>query len=194
MVSTTQIEKYPVEILIATPDLNFDGRNDMVVYLSGFTTCGSAGCSIIALVSRDDGGWNEIFNAVNTHLPISIGKEPENGYAPFFLGGKNGSKWIFDGQRYKYSRFQYAKNKYAIDTQGAGDWHQTTNNIKLLAAPKAGSAVLAAYNAGTIMKVVGEETEAQYLYVSPCNACESGFVSKTEFYSKSEKSAARRAQ
>lgn len=73
---------------------------------------------------------------------------------------------------------------YKIDERGAGELATTTDKLQVLAAPRKGSKVLDEYDKGAMMAVLGEATGTGYLYVSPCNACENGFVLKTEFQSK----------
>jgi hypothetical protein len=48
--------------------------------------------------------------------------------------------------------------------------------VDLLVEPRAGAASAGHYEAGTDVAVIG--TSGDYYYVSPCNACESGFVAK----------------
>jgi hypothetical protein len=76
--------------------------------------------------------------------------------------------------------------KYKIDKRGGGQLFTTTDKLQVLSAPKAGSKVLQEYDKGAIMAVLGEATGTGYLYVSPCNACEKGFVLKTEFLAKAK--------
>lgn len=77
--------------------------------------------------------------------------------------------------------------KYKIDKRNGGKLFTTTAKLEVLAAPKAGSRVLGEYDKGAMMAVIGEATGTGYLYVSPCNACESGFVSKGEFEAKTQR-------
>lgn len=76
--------------------------------------------------------------------------------------------------------------KYKIDKRAGGKLATTTDRVEVLAEPKPGSKVLGEYDKGAIMAVIGEAQGTGYLYVSPCNACESGFVSKAEFQAKTK--------
>ena len=49
-------------------------------------------------------------------------------------------------------------------------------DIAVFAAPRPDAAVLAVYPSRTELAIVGTVVGADYYYVSPCNACESGFV------------------
>ena len=77
--------------------------------------------------------------------------------------------------------------KFEIDKRGGGELYTTTEKLQVLAAPKADSKVLDEYDKGAIMVVIGEAKGTGYLYVSPCNACEKGFVSKAEFQAKTKR-------
>jgi hypothetical protein len=46
------------------------------------------------------------------------------------------------------------------------------------AAPEAGALEVGRYDAGTELAIIGTLEGGDYYYVSPCNACESGFVPK----------------
>ena len=49
----------------------------------------------------------------------------------------------------------------------------------VLAAPSAGARDVGQYDAGIEVAIIGTAERADYYYVSPCNACESGFVPKS---------------
>jgi hypothetical protein len=59
-----------------------------------------------------------------------------------------------------------------------------TGQVEVHSAPKSGSAVVGKYGKGSIFAVISRAKGTDYLYVSPCNACESGFVLKSEFFRK----------
>ncbi len=77
-----------------------------------------------------------------------------------------------------------AADKYKIDKRGGGNLYTTTAKMDVLAEPKAGSKKLATYESGAMMVVIGAATGTGFVYVSPCNACDKGFVPKSEFMSK----------
>jgi len=54
--------------------------------------------------------------------------------------------------------------------------HALLRDTDLLAEPDAGGRVIARHPAGTEVAIAGTADGADYYYVSPCNACESGFV------------------
>jgi hypothetical protein len=77
--------------------------------------------------------------------------------------------------------------KYKIDKKDGGKLYTTTAKMDVLVAPKAGSKIDYTYEPGAIMAVIGEATGTGYLYVNPCRACNSGYVPKTEFFSKAKR-------
>jgi hypothetical protein len=50
--------------------------------------------------------------------------------------------------------------------------------LKVLAEPRAGSLGVGEYDRGSIFAIAGQAKGSDYLYVSPCNACEAGFIQK----------------
>ena len=80
-----------------------------------------------------------------------------------------------------------ATKKYKIDRRGGGKLYTMTGKIQVLSDPKPGSNVLQEYDKGAMMAVIGKAKGTDYLYVSPCNACESGFVIQIEFLSKTKR-------
>jgi len=78
------------------------------------------------------------------------------------------------------------KPSFKVDKREAGKFVTTTDKIAVLDAPKAGSKVLQEYDKGAMMAVIGQATGTDYLFVSPCNACDHGYVLKSEFFAKSK--------
>lgn len=62
-----------------------------------------------------------------------------------------------------------------------------TGPVAVLAEPRRDSKTLHTYGAGAIMAVLGKATGTHYLYVSPCNACTSGYVPDTEFMARAKR-------
>ena len=57
--------------------------------------------------------------------------------------------------------------------------HALVADTTLLATPRADGAALERHSAGTEVDIIGTAEAADYYYVSPCNACASGFVPRT---------------
>lgn len=82
------------------------------------------------------------------------------------------------------STYAVAADKYRIDKKNGGNLYTMTAKIDVLSEPKVGGKKLATYESSAMMVVIGEAKGTGFLYVSPCNACEKGFVPKAEFMSK----------
>lgn len=81
----------------------------------------------------------------------------------------------------------YAANAYPIDRSGGVKLYTMTGPVTVFAEPKRGSKMLHTYGAGAIMAVLGRAAGTHYLYVSPCNACTSGYVRDTEFMRRAKR-------
>jgi hypothetical protein len=77
--------------------------------------------------------------------------------------------------------------KYKINRSGAGQLYSLTGPIEVYSDPTKKSDVIGEYEAGAMFVVIGQAVGTEYLYVSPCNACENGFVEKTDFFKKSKR-------
>jgi hypothetical protein len=62
-----------------------------------------------------------------------------------------------------------------VDIANGGLWTLVTD-VGVLAAPSPDAAVLERYPKGTEVVVLGNARDGQYKYVSPCNACQNGFI------------------
>jgi hypothetical protein len=82
------------------------------------------------------------------------------------------------------STYATAADKYKIDKMNGGKLYTMTAKIDVLSEPKMGVKKLATYEPGAMMAVIVEAKGTDFLYVSPCNACDKGLVPKAEFMSK----------
>ena len=57
--------------------------------------------------------------------------------------------------------------------------HALTVPVTLRAEPDSAAAGVGRYEAGTLVAVIGTVEGGDYYYVSPCNACESGFAPRS---------------
>ena len=53
-----------------------------------------------------------------------------------------------------------------------------TGDIVLRATPAASGVEIGRYGSDTIVAIVGTAEDGDWYYVSPCNACESGFMAR----------------
>ncbi|MCB2049951.1 MAG: hypothetical protein KDE63_00845 [Novosphingobium sp.] len=86
-------------------DLNGDGRDEAVIYLSGPATCGSGGCSAYVLTPQGT-GYRAVMDASVTRAPITVLDSSTNGWRDLTVdvgggGGPSGhAKMTFDGSSY----------------------------------------------------------------------------------------------
>lgn len=60
-------------------------------------------------------------------------------------------------------------------------WCEMRGPITVYVAPKQGSKIDYRYDQNAIMDYIGDIGKSKYGYVRPCNACNAGYVLKTEF-------------
>ncbi len=71
--------------------------------------------------------------------------------------------------------------KYKIDRSSGGQLYSLTGSIEVYSDPRKNSDIIGEYEVGAMFVVIGQAVGTEYLYVSPCNACENGFVEKAVF-------------
>jgi hypothetical protein len=64
---------------LAMADLNSDGSQEALVYISGRYHCGSGGCDLLIL-TRDANGWREVSSLSITWPPIRLMETRTNGW------------------------------------------------------------------------------------------------------------------
>jgi len=180
----------PVEVpVVSTLDVNADGKPE---FLFDFTenyecdgapsvfSCGSLGCPT-SLIERVDGTWRNIgaLNAEDVPAIEALAPEGQTRYG-MLRGGCSGSRpcdqWAYyrwDGA--SYQRAMIEARGHWVDVAPGGLW-TLMQDYPVLETPTADAKVVERYPAGTEVVVIGEARGAPYRYVSPCNACVSGFV------------------
>ena len=146
-------------------------------------SCGSLGCPV-GLYERRDGSWRSI-GAVGEGEPESLeilAGDGRSGHRDFRTGCIDG------GPCAEHAYFQWAGEGYEMtklevrgfDVDVKGSPHGLANiprGAAVLAMPKPDADVLDRYAEGAEVAMLGQAGE--YFYVSPCNACQSGFVPKS---------------
>ena len=172
-------------------DANDDGKPEYFFELSANVecdgapstfSCGSLGCPV-GIYEQRDGAWRSI-GAVSEGAPDSLELLPGQGKSGFrdFRTG-----CIDAGPCPEYSHYGWTGNGYEVtkldvrgfDVDVTGPVHGLANlpaGTAVLATPKADGEALDRYAEGAEVVVIGQAGD--YYYVSPCNACKSGFVSK----------------
>ncbi len=143
-------------------------------------SCGSLGCPV-SLYAKDDGDWR-IIGAVNaSDAPgIEVLPAPPGTRYRTLRGGCVGERpcdelthYTWQESRYEWSTIE-ARGHW-VDVAPGGLWTLTADTA-VLVAPAKGAAVVERYPAGTVVAVIGNARDADWRYVSPCNACANGFV------------------
>ncbi len=82
-------------------------------------------------------------------------------------------EWMGDYYAQSYLEVRGHRVEFAESVHGL---HALAAATELLAEPTPGAATVGRYDAATEVAIVGTSPDGAYYYVSPCNACESGFV------------------
>lgn len=170
-------------------DVNGDGQPEHafgiedVVYCEGAASvfsCGSLGCPK-GLYGMRAGAWQFIGSvSASSREAIAVSDTVrEDGYRDLVVGCGAGEEcaalWRYEWRNGSYEpmsaevrghRVEFAESVHGLFALAA--------DATLLATPAADGEPLDRYAAGTEVAIIG--TAGEYYYVSPCNACESGFV------------------
>ncbi len=146
-------------------------------------SCGSLGCPV-GIFERRDGAWR-IIGTVGEGTPDSLEILPGEGKSGFrdFRTG-----CIDAGPCPEYAHYRWTGNGYEVtklDVRGfdvdlSGPVHGLANipaGTAVLATPQPDGEMLDRYAEGAEVVVIGQAGD--YYYVSPCNACKSGFALKS---------------
>jgi hypothetical protein len=172
-------------------DVNADGRQELMFELDGnvacegaysIFSCGSLGCPK-ALYELRDGTWTVIGSifALTPEDVVLRRDASRDGHRALEVCQQERcrERWIYEwlGTTYDATRLEVRGARVDI----AGSIHGLYPLVAattLLARPAANSAAGEQYEAGTEVAIIGTAQGGDYYYVSPCNACESGFVAR----------------
>jgi hypothetical protein len=146
--------------------------------------CGSLGCAK-GLYQKHDGAWQAIAE-IWADAPESIevldtpagpdnhdlrvgcsGADPCNEYWHYLWSGRQYERTYLEARGH---RVDFASSIHGL--------YGLVGETDVLTAPSADSAAIGHYGSNTEVEIVGTAAGADYYYVSPCNACDSGFVPK----------------
>jgi hypothetical protein len=175
-------------------DVNADGHAEYLVNLEEIVdcqgapsvfSCGSLGCPAL-MYEKHNGTWQliaEIYtddmqsiealgsSAGGRHRELRIGCQGENPCREF---------WFYQWKAGQYERERVEVRGFGVNfSTSAHGLFKLAQPTALLAGPSADAPVIQRYDADTEVAIVGTAEQADYYYVSPCNACESGFVPKS---------------
>jgi hypothetical protein len=169
-------------------DVNGDDRPehafaiDDVVYCEGAASvfsCGSLGCPK-GLYGERDGIWR-LIGSLSAYARDDVGLADavhEDGYRDLVVGcstDENCVRWTYAWREGSYEADHADVRGYRVEhAASVHGLFALAADTPLLATPSADGEPLDRYAAGTEVAIIG--TAGDYYYVSPCNACESGFV------------------
>jgi hypothetical protein len=171
-------------------DVNDDGRSELAFELDGNVTCtdawslfacGSAGCPK-TLYELRDGAWTavgSVFAAWPEHVTLGAARSAD-GHRSLEVCSDDGcpERWIYEWQGAGYDTTRGEVRGTRVDIVGSvSGLHTLASATTVRATPRANGADVGRYEAGTDVAIIG--TAGDWYYVSPCNACESGFVPRT---------------
>jgi hypothetical protein len=170
-------------------DVNRDGRDEWRFDRSSDVSCvgawslfecGSLGCPQTLFQRRGD-GW-AVIGTIATRAPQTIRAlaAPADVYAELEVGCA--SEPCDEHRYYRWYETEYRTEYlmvrgYRVDfVRSVHGLYGLTGPIDVLATPTPKATVVGHYDADTDVAIIGTTTIGDYYYVSPCNACASGFV------------------
>lgn len=172
-------------------DVDDDGRNELAFELDGNVSCvgawsvfscGSLGCPK-SIYELRDGEWavvGSIYAAVPQH--VSLAARGADGHRALEICSDDDcterSTYEWGGASYDATSLEVRGTRVAIADSIRG-LHSLTTDVTLRASPDSTSPDVGRYEAGTEVAIIGTVEGGDHYYVSPCNACESGFVPRT---------------
>ena len=95
---TTGGETEPT-IVVATVDLNHDGKPEIVARLLYAYFCGSHGCKLVILTMQPNRSWKEIAYLIS-HGELEVHDEYKNGYKTISFD-RSKKVWVFQNGKYE---------------------------------------------------------------------------------------------
>ena len=147
--------------------------------------CGSLGCAR-AIYKRQAGGWRAI-TQISADAPQTLeltGVAVGQGYRDLRVGCEGNepcavySYYHWTGEQYDLTHLDVRSHRVEFATSIHG-LYGLTGPVDVLAEPTQGAASVGHYDADIEVAIVGTATDVDYYYVSPCNACDSGFIPKS---------------
>jgi len=169
-------------------DVNGDGRQEIAFELEGNVacrdawsvfSCGSLGCAR-TLYELRAGAWQTIA-ALSATAPqrVEVGAPSRDGYGALAICAQEPcvERWFQEWRdgSYQGTRVE-VRGARVVFAEHSGELRPLLAATTVRAAPSADAAEVGRYEAGIDVAIIGTAETAAYYYVSPCNACESGFV------------------
>lgn len=166
-----------------TVDVDADGRREYLFDITagvfcdgapGALSCGSLGCPF-GLYQRRSNGWRSI-GSIDAPDPRVVGVTASGDLRVDCADpGECVEQRFYEraGEHFELSHLMVRGHRVAVTGSPHG-LRALSHAADLLDVPAAGGERLGRYPAGTLVAIIGSADG--YYYVSPCNACRSGFV------------------
>jgi hypothetical protein len=173
-------------------DVNGDGSRELSFEYDGNVACegawslfdcGSLGCPKM-LYEEHAGAWRVIAADIYADSMESLEVIPPaagQGYGTLRVGCGGEAVcpeyWFHTWMGTAYERERVEVRGFPVSfAKSVHGLYPLAGKTALLATPEPDSTVIANYDTTTDVAIIGTTARADYYYVSPCNACESGFV------------------
>jgi hypothetical protein len=173
-------------------DVNGDGRSELALELDGTVTCtdawsvfscGSLGCPK-TLYELRGGAWTgvgSIFASWPEQVELGASRSAD-GYRALEVCPRDAcpERWTYEwqGESYEATRIEVRNTRVDLASTVQG-LHSLAAETTVRATPRANGADVGRYGAGTSVAIIGTAEDGAWYYVSPCNACDSGFVPRS---------------
>jgi hypothetical protein len=173
-------------------DVNGDERQELLFELDGNVqcegaysvfSCGSLGCPK-SLYELRDGQWTaigDIYAGVPEELTLAA-TAASDGHRTLEVCAKENctERWFYEWLGTTYGSTRLEVRGAGVDVAGSiHGLHPLSSATTLRATPAANAGDVGRYDAGTDVAIIGTAESGDHYYVSPCNACESGFVPRS---------------
>jgi hypothetical protein len=174
-------------------DVNADGVPEYVFEYDGNVSCegawsvfdcGSLGCAK-GLYQKRDGAWQAIAeiwaDAPESIEVLDTPSGPGNHDLRVGCAGADpcNEYWYFQWTGKQYERTYLEARGHRVDFDDSiHGLYGLVGETDVLASPDTDGAAIGHYGADREVEIVGTAADTDYYYVSPCNACDSGFVPK----------------
>lgn len=173
-------------------DVNDDGRSELAFELDGNVTCTDA-WSLFSCGSLDcpktlyelrDGAWTAVASiAAEWPGQVTLGAtRSADGHRAVEVCPEDDclERWIYEWQDGRYDTTRGEIRGARVDIAGSVQGPRPlAAETAVRATPRADGAEVGRYETGTEVAIVGTAEGGDWYYVSPCNACESGFVPRS---------------
>lgn len=173
-------------------DVNGDGRQEVAFELDGnvacegaysLFSCGSLGCPK-SLFELRAGQWT-LIGSLSASAPDDITvatAAASDGHRALEVCTRErcAERWTYEWSGTVYDTTRLEAGGAAVDVASSiRGLYSLAAATTVRAAPRANATDVGRYDAGTEVAIVGTAEGADYYYVSPCNACDSGFVPRS---------------